>query len=385
MNRHVILRTGCALAMALTGSLAPAAPQQTDNDRPSPQFRQWDRNKDGRLSQAELPNALQANFARVDTNSDGFISPDEDNAFRSRVRPAGRRQQNQNRRLPDNVKALRNLEYVENGHERHRLDLYLPDNDQPADSAKRPLVIWIHGGGWRAGSKDNCPAIPLATQGFAVASINYRLSGHAIFPAQIHDCKAAVRWLRANADQYGIDPDRIGVWGSSAGGHLVALLGTSGDVQSLEGDIGITSHSSRVQAVCDWFGPTDFLLMNKHAEGKGRLDHDAATSPESLLIGAPIQQHPDKTKVASPLTYVSQDDPPFYIVHGDADTLVPLAQSQLLQQSLENADVSVSLTVVKDAGHGRFRDPQITEDCFRFFHKQLQPQAAESNTKTGNE
>jgi acetyl esterase/lipase len=371
--------------MALTGSLAPAAPQQTDNDRPSPQFRQWDRNKDGRLSQAELPNALQANFARVDTNSDGFISPDEDNAFRSRVRPAGRRQQNQNRRLPDNVKALRNLEYVENGHERHRLDLYLPDNDQPADSAKRPLVIWIHGGGWRAGSKDNCPAIPLATQGFAVASINYRLSGHAIFPAQIHDCKAAVRWLRANADQYGIDPDRIGVWGSSAGGHLVALLGTSGDVQSLEGDIGITSHSSRVQAVCDWFGPTDFLLMNKHAEGKGRLDHDAATSPESLLIGAPIQQHPDKTKVASPLTYVSQDDPPFYIVHGDADTLVPLAQSQLLQQSLENADVSVSLTVVKDAGHGRFRDPQITEDCFRFFHKQLQPQAAESNTKTGNE
>src|SRR5437868_4772034 len=160
--------------------------------------------------------------------------------------------------VPAGTKAHRDLEYVANGHERNKLDLFVPESaDGPL-----PLIIWVHGGGWQAGSKDGCP--PLrgghTQRGYAVASINYRLSGHAPFPAQIEDCKAAIRWLRAHAKEYNLDPKRFGVWGSSAGGHLVALLGTSGDVK--EFDVGANlDQSSRVQAVCDYFGPTDFTVF----------------------------------------------------------------------------------------------------------------------------
>src|SRR5205085_165270 len=143
--------------------------------------------------------------------------------------------------------------------ERNRLDLYLPEKAQ----GRLPVVVWIHGGAWRAGSKDHCPAVPLTAKGFAVASINYRFSQHAVFPAQIEDCKAAIRWLRANADKYHLDPDHIGAWGASAGGHLVALLGTSGNKKELEGKGGNLEQSSKVQCVIDWFGPTDLLGLPK--------------------------------------------------------------------------------------------------------------------------
>jgi acetyl esterase/lipase len=146
------------------------------------------------------------------------------------------------------VKAHRDLVYVEGGHERHKLDLYLPEKAE----GPLPLLIWVHGGGWQNGSKDGCPPLRAGyiERGYAVASINYRLSGHAVFPAQIEDCKAAIRWLRAHAKEYNLDAKRFGVWGSSAGGHLVALIGTSGDVK--EFDVGDhLDQSSRVQAVCD--------------------------------------------------------------------------------------------------------------------------------------
>jgi len=145
--------------------------------------------------------------------------------------------------LPEAVRVERNLEYVPGGHERNKLDLYLPA------MAEKPLpvVVWIHGGAWRAGSKEGCPAVGLVSRGYAVASINYRLSQHAVFPAQIEDCKAAIRFLRAAAKQYKLDPDHVGVWGASAGGHLVALLGTSGGVKDLEGRRGSLGQSSRVQ------------------------------------------------------------------------------------------------------------------------------------------
>ena len=132
---------------------------------------------------------------------------------------------------PIGVKILRDLQYVEGGHERNRLDLYLPEKAE----GRLPVVVWIHGGAWYAGNKDGCPAVPLTGEGCAVASINYRLSQHAVFPAQIEDCKAAIRWLRANAAKYDLDPDHIGVWGASAGGHLVALLGTTAGVKDFEG------------------------------------------------------------------------------------------------------------------------------------------------------
>src|SRR6185295_6679368 len=135
-------------------------------------------------------------------------------------------------RVPDGVKAHRDLVHVEGGHERHKLDLYLPERA----SEPSPLIIWVHGGGWQNGSKDGCPPLRsgYVRRGYAVASINYRLSGHAVFPAQIEDCKAAIRWLRAHAKEYGYDADRIGVWGASAGGHLVALLGTTSDVKDFD-------------------------------------------------------------------------------------------------------------------------------------------------------
>jgi len=130
---------------------------------------------------------------------------------------------------PPGVKALRDLAYVPHGHERQKLDLYLPQ--QPAGAL--PLVLWIHPGGGQGGSKENTRALYLTTQGYAVASINHRLIQHAIFPAQIHDCKAAIRWLRAHAKEYRLDPDRIGVWGASSGGTLAALLGTTGGLNDL--------------------------------------------------------------------------------------------------------------------------------------------------------
>ena len=157
--------------------------------------------------------------------------------------------------------------------------------------------------------------MPLAAKGYAVASINYRLSQHAVFPAQIEDCKAAIRWLRANAAKYHLDPDHIGVWGASAGGHLVALLGTTGSVKELEGKGGNLDQSSRVQCVVDWFGPTDLATMGG--------SHDKPGSPESRLIGGPVQENKEKARKASPLTYVSKDSAPFLIMHGDQDNTVP--------------------------------------------------------------
>lgn len=266
-------------------------------------------------------------------------------------------------RLPEGTQVLRDVEYVPGGHERQKLDLYVPK-----DAKNLPLIVWVHGGGWQNGSKDRCPALPLLEHGYAVASINYRLSSHAIFPAQIQDCKAAIRWLRANSAAHGIDGERIGVWGSSAGGHLVAMLGVAGDVKEFEVGPNLQV-SSRVQAVCDFFGPTDFTKMNAQATVKGPIDHDAPDSPEAKLIGGPVQTNQEKSDVASPLKYVSADDAPFLIVHGDADPLVPLGQSALLERALSKADVKCRLVVLPGAGHGgpQFNSNDMEEQIRDFF------------------
>ena len=173
--------------------------------------------------------------------------------------------------LPKGVKFLPDLQYVEDAHERHRLDLYVPEKaDRPL-----PLLVWIHGGGWFMGNKDGCPLMYLAAKGYVVASINYRLSQHAVFPAQIEDCKAAIRWLRANAAKYHIDPSDVGVAGGSAGGHLVALLGTTAGVKELEGKEGNLDQSSRVQYAVDYFGPADRPLGPRFQQGSLRNDHES--------------------------------------------------------------------------------------------------------------
>jgi acetyl esterase/lipase len=269
--------------------------------------------------------------------------------------------------LPAGTKAQRNLAYVTNGHERQRLDLFIP----AGATNPLPLIIWIHGGAWQGGSKENCPALRYLERGYAVASINYRLSQHAIFPAQIEDCKAAVRWLRVHAKEHSLDPNRFAAWGSSAGGHLVALLGTSGDAK--EFDVGENLHvSSRVQAVVDFFGPTDFTQMSKYSPPNAPFDHDAADSPEARLIGGAVQENKGKAARANPITYVSKDDPPFLIMHGDKDNLVPYQQSELLRDALVKAGVEVKLRIVEGAGHG-FGGRDIDQQVGDFFEKQLKP------------
>lgn len=267
------------------------------------------------------------------------------------------------------IQVLLDLQYVSGGHERNKLDLYLPkQNGGKEQKVERlPLIIWVHGGAWMSGDKKNCPAVRFVHEGYAVASINYRLSQHAIFPAQIEDCKAAMRWLRANAEKFGLDPNRIGVWGASAGGHLVALLGTAGDVNDFDKGQNLNI-SSRVQAVCDFFGPTDFLKM---ADFPSKMKHDDANSPESKLIGGAILENKEACRRANPITYVTKDDPPFLIVHGDADPLVPHNQSQLLYEAIQKAGVQASLHIVKGGGHGGFKDPAIEKMVDDFFDMHL--------------
>jgi acetyl esterase/lipase len=275
-------------------------------------------------------------------------------------------QQGAGPRVPEGWKVHRDLPYVPNATARQKLDLYVP----PV-SGKLPLVIWIHGGGWRGGDKGNpLPLRLIADQGYAVASVAYRLSNQAKFAAQIEDCKAAVRWLRGHAAEYSLDPDRFAAWGASAGGHLAALLGTAGDRFDIGENIGV---SSRVQAVVDYYGPTDFLQMDAHALASGPSRHNAPDSPESQLIGGPLEENDLAVSRANPVAYVSKDDPPFLIVHGDQDPLVPLHQSQLLEGALRKAGVAVTLHTVKGAGHGQGfeKDPAIVPLVRDFLAKAL--------------
>jgi acetyl esterase/lipase len=338
-------------------------------------FAQNDANKDGRLARDEFPRNLRRAFDRVDADGDGHVSMAEDTAFRKaralRQQPQTRRPQSTS--VPADVRVERDIVYARAGQRELLLDLYVP----PGAGTRLPVIVWVHGGGWRGGSKGSGGrARPMLGRGYAVVDVGYRLSGEAIFPAQIQDCKAAVRWVRANAATYGLDPDRIGAWGSSAGGHLVAMLGTTGDVRDFNTE-DHAAQSSRVQAVCDWFGPTDFLQMDAHSLEGSRLGHDAPNSPESQLVGGPIQTEPYRSlaRKANPISYVSKDDPPFLIMHGDKDMLVPAHQSELLYEALKEAGVEVTLQIVRGAGHG-LRDgemspEQLVEIAAEFFDRHL--------------
>ncbi|MDD9975713.1 MAG: alpha/beta hydrolase [Candidatus Poribacteria bacterium] len=277
-----------------------------------------------------------------------------------------RRRAAESMKVPEGVKVYRDIAYVADGHERQKLDLYVPETGE-----NLPLIIWIHGGAWRGGDKKNYIRREYLKAGYAGASLNYRLSQHAIFPAQIEDVKVAVRWLRANAETYRLDPNRFAAWGSSAGGHLVAMLGTAGDVDEFEVGENLEV-SSRVQAVVDYFGPTDFLQMDAQSLPDG-LVHDAPDSPESQLVGGPIQEHKDRVAKANPITYVSEDDSPFLIIHGDRDKLVPYQQSVLLKDALEKVGVPVTFYKVEGGGHGWFRDPKVPELTKAFLEQHLKP------------
>lgn len=249
--------------------------------------------------------------------------------------------------LPAGTIVHRDLSYVTNGHERQKLDLYLPKGRR-----NMPLIILVHGGAWRAGKKEDEPVAAFVAAGYAAASINYRLSSDAIFPAQIQDCKAAVRYLRANAAKYFYDASRFGAIGSSAGGHLVALMGLADGVKDFETPEYQTV-TSDLQAVVDLFGPTDFLLMDGQRLPGATLVHSAPDSPESQLVGGPILQNKAKVKRANPITYVNRSAPPFLLIHGDSDLLVPHHQSELLESALQSAGVPVKLMTITGGVHGR--------------------------------
>ncbi|MCX7008142.1 MAG: alpha/beta hydrolase [Kiritimatiellaeota bacterium] len=275
---------------------------------------------------------------------------------------------------PKGVRAEKDIQYVPGGDESQKLDLYLPE--QPADKPM-PLIVNIHGGGWRGGSKAGCPMLNSIARGYAVASVEYRFSQKALFPAQIQDCQAAIRWLRANSKKYNFDPEHIGVTGSSAGGHLVALVGTSGGKKAFAPIGGNEEQSDRVQAVCDFFGPTDFnTVMQQAADDKNVKNifkFNTPADPYSCLIGVPLNSDKQKGDAGSPVHYGSKDNPPILILHGTYDALVPYAQSEELVAALTGKGVEVFLQTLPGSGHGgpAFGKPAAAKLIETFFDKYL--------------
>lgn len=258
---------------------------------------------------------------------------------------------------------LKDIEYARPNGYPLLLDLYLPER---AQDESVPVVLWVHGGGWKNGSKEKAKAAWLAEEGYAVVSINYRLTDVAQWPAQIDDCREAVRWARRNSSVFGFDLDRIGTWGSSAGGHLVALMGTLPYPEN-------ESVSSRVQAVCDWFGPTELLTMPPNNVGEGRTEEDVANSNGAKLLGCTVKDCPELARQASAYDNVSKDDAPFLIMHGDEDPGVPIQQSIQFYERLRKMGVPVQYEVVEGAGHGGklFDTPEVKATVRAFFDQYL--------------
>ena len=268
--------------------------------------------------------------------------------------------------LPAGVKRIANLDYTRTPQGTLALDLYLPEKE-PARPL--PVMMWVHGGGWKNGSKLNCPLLWLAAEGFAVASIDVRLLHQSGWPAQIDDPRAAIRWLRENAARYGLDPERIAIGGGSSGGHVAAIVGTRAPPAG-------ETVSSRVQAVVDFYGPADLLTMPANTPGPARTDADLAKANGARLLGGIVRDRPELARQASALHQVSGDDPPFLILHGDADPQVPVDQSRRLHATLQAAGVASELHVLPGAGHGgKAFDTPAVRDTLRAFLVRAMPAA----------
>ncbi len=263
--------------------------------------------------------------------------------------------------------AFEDVRYAVAGGIELKLDVHLPAGERPRGKPAWPVVIWIHGGAWREGDKDDNTAEFLLERGYALVSINYRLSGQAVYPAQIHDCKAAVRFLRAHAERYGLDADSMGVSGASAGGHLASLLGVTAGLAELEADSGSPEQPSAVSCVVDYFGPADLSIRF----------HDAVEQ----LLGDHPRNVPELARLASPAQLAGGDAAPHLIFHGEDDSTVPLDQSQRLHRALQAAGADSTLVVVPGAGHGFGEQPpdapiswaDIQRRTCDFFDKHLRP------------
>jgi len=249
--------------------------------------------------------------------------------------------------FPSGTVFMQNIPYAGDSLKKHLLDIYMPANAK----ANTPLVIWVHGGAWMLNDKYADMGYMTNTiksileKGYALASIDYRHSTTAVFPAQIQDCNQALEFLHNNAAKYKLDKSKFVLFGFSAGGHLASLLALSNNNNVTEFYPQKKKTTFKIKAVIDFYGPSDFLSMT--ATG----DPNVTGDPISTLLGASPLKRPDLSKIASPANYVDKDDPPFIIVHGEKDESVPYQQSVLLQSYLNLAHVKNELIIVKDAPH----------------------------------
>lgn len=262
-------------------------------------------------------------------------------------------------------KILKDIKYATTPEKQLFLDLYMPTN-----ATKPALMVWIHGGAWSGGSKEN-PPTEFIEHGFALASINYRLSGEAKFPTQIHDIKAAIRFLRANAQKYGFDADKIILWGSSAGGHLAVLAGVTNGNADLEGNLGENLQtSSKVQAILDYYGPTNLTTILKQSTPHGL---NVRTPALELLFGKPVKDISAELNLASPVFHIDKNDPPLFICHGDQDIQVPINQSIELYGKYKQAGLKVEIEFIYGAAHGgkEYTNPVLIEQVLKFLKNNL--------------
>ncbi|MEO6846381.1 MAG: alpha/beta hydrolase [Chthoniobacterales bacterium] len=257
--------------------------------------------------------------------------------------------------------AFLDIPYAKYGDRELVLDVFLPLKPE----GPLPVLVGISGGGWGPGLKTSIPA-RFAKRGFAIVGITYRGSAEVTAPGCVFDCKASIRWVRANAATYGFDPARVGVFGSSAGGHLVGLMGTSAGVKELEGDGGNPDFDSSVQAAYDVCGPCDFTrLVDPEYKAKNAYLYNIA----SAYLGGPIEERLDLARLVSPITHISKNTPPFMLMHGDVDELVPVEESLAFYDALKKAGVDVGLKIIKDSPHSIPWGDAEDEDVLSFFER----------------
>ena len=292
-------------------------------------------------------------------------------ALRKAAETAGERNQ---------VQIIFDQPYANTDNPKQRVDLYLPKHR--ASDKPLPVICYLHGGGWIQGDRIGAfaGAMKLCKDGnYAVVGIGYRLGTEAHWPAQIHDCKAAIRWIRGHAKEYNLDPDKIGVGGNSAGGHLASLLGTSGDVKELEGDLGpFPKESSRVNCVVNLCGPEDLTK----ALTFDRLGHPVWKDPAVIgLLGGTAEEKHSEAIAASPLTWVSPDDPPFLSAQGTTDERVAYANAEALHAALQKAGVSSLLIPITGGGHGSISNAEVSRRVLQFWDLHLRGIPAEISTE----
>lgn len=268
------------------------------------------------------------------------------------------------------AKVLKDIQYASGTSPATTLDLHLPSNAP----LPLPVVLLIHGGAFRGGSKESATGFFLAKHGYALASINYQLAREAKFPAQLHQAKAAVRFLRATAGKYGLDAARIAAMGSSAGALFANLLGVTSGHREWEGRVGEVEESSAVTAVVDLWGPSDLLTLQQDALNdpniRPKMPHGVAGSPEADLLGQTVAQNPELARSASPITYVSAQTCPFLLLHGDHDPLIPVKQSYRFFSALKDAGAEANLFIAAGYGHG-VRSPESEAMMAAFLDRHL--------------